>query len=108
MKWSIESMNIVPDYQGMKDMVISVNWKINHKEQIGECEAHYSFSAMTELQPNDGESFTEYSSLTEDQVIEFVKHAIGEQSVQNFEDFVLNMTLNMQNMMLPSKPLPWK
>lgn len=107
MKWTVESMNVLPQYNGEQNVVVNVTWKLSHAEKLGEFDSHYNFSGMTVIEPEINDNFIPYENLTQDQVLDFVKQTIGADAVASYENHVLQMTKNMDKIMLPTKPLPW-
>lgn len=59
------------------------------------------------LAPPDAASFTELSTVTEAQVIEWTKAALGADGVKNFEDMVQRQIDSLKVERPKAVPLPW-
>lgn len=103
-KWSVKQLNCKPLYDGKQNVVFRVEWecKVTSTEDP---EKYESFYDATEIGFSSG-SFTEYASLTEDQIIGWVhKELNGLEKV--LED---NLKERLKVQMLPpvvTLPLPW-
>lgn len=96
-------MDAYPMYDGQTDVVFTVHWNLTGIEDsyIG-----YVYGTVG-LTLNPDESFTPYNDLTENQVIDWVKQALGEESVASYEAAVAEQIDIQINPPIVTPPLPW-
>ena len=103
--WSITSIDTIKTQNGLTDIVYNVRWKLSGtsgsvtESEEGQC---------VHLPSPDSESFINYSSLSENVVIEWVKSILGTEKVASIENSVVSRVEEVFNS--PSeenKPLPW-
>lgn len=102
-KWNINALDCYPEYQGEKDCVFTAHWDLTATE--GEYSGRVYGSVGLTL---DAEApFTPYNQLTKDQVIGWVKDAMGAETVAAHEANVLQQIENQKNPPVVSPKLPW-
>ena len=101
--WTVAQMDAYPDFAGNADVVFAVHWRMDGTD--GKHSAGVYGAAMLTLDPEG--SFTPYEKLTEDQVIGWVKDALGKEQVVAYEESVANQIDAIVNPPVISPPLPW-
>jgi hypothetical protein len=77
-KWSIESMQALPTSGNLKNVVRDVQWKVVAIKDGAKRE----LSAFVRLSPPSDDAFTDYNSLTQDQVLEWVKSVLDVPAIE--------------------------
>ena len=101
--WAVVQMDAYPQVDGKSEVVFNVHWTLTG-EEAGFTGSVYGSQAVT-LDPDA--PFTPYASLTQDQVIGWVKDALGDEQVASLE---ANVAEQINNQVAPSvvnPPLPW-
>lgn len=101
--WIIEQMDCYPEKDGRTDVVFTVYWRLNavDGEHVGTV---YGSVGLT-LDPDA--NFMPYSELTKDQVVGWVKSALGDEQVKSYEDGVLGQIETQKNPPVVRPALPW-
>jgi len=101
--WIVEQMDCYPTAEGETDVVFTVHWRVNgvDGEYAG---TSYGTQPVTY---EAGSSFTPYADLTQDQVIGWVKDAMGPEQVASIEANVEKQVQDAMNPPVVSPPLPW-
>jgi len=101
--WSISQMDAFPEADGKTNVVFNVHWGLIG-EEAGFTASTYGIQGVR-IDPNA--AFTPYADLTEDQVVEWVKSAMGADQVAVYEN---SMSQKINNQIVPpvvTPPLPW-
>lgn len=101
--WVIEQMDCYPTSEGQTDVVFNVYWRAN-ATNVTYSATSYGTVGVTYAA---GSPYTPYADLTQDQVISWVKTAMGPEQVALIE---ASLTDNIANQISPpvvSPPLPW-
>jgi hypothetical protein len=101
--WAVVQMEAYPERNGKVDVVFTVHWTLTGSE-AGFVGTVYGAQGVT-VDPNA--PFTPYANLTQEQVVGWVKSALGAEHVTALEASVANQ-INEQ--IVPSAvtpPLPW-
>lgn len=101
--WKVSQMDAYPLYDGQTDVVFTVHWNLTGME---DSYRGYVYGTVG-LTLNTGETFTPYDELTESQVINWVKQALGEELVASYEASVAEQIDIQINPPIVSPPLPW-
>ena len=101
--WVIEQMDCYPTYESQTDVVFTVHWRINATDGTYTSTV-YSAQAVPYT---GGSSFTPYEDLTQDQVVGWVKTALGDQQVATYYDFLATSIANQANPPVVAPALPW-
>ena len=101
--WAIAQMDAYPQADGEADVVFNVHWTLTGTDgtYIGSVYGSQGVS----LDP--AAPFTPYADLTKDQVIGWVKDAMGAEQVAAYEANVATQIENQINPPVVSPPLPW-
>lgn len=103
--WSINKMEVVPQLDGETDVVVQATWvcagvqEANGKTYTSTAEGAGSFSA-----PQQGQPFTPYDQLTQEQVLGWVWQTISQEKIESGVQGQLN---NQISPPVVSLPLPW-
>ena len=107
--WSIQSLQCLPSSNGQTNVVSVIGWEL--KGTDGKSSASiFGFQPVIYVA---GEPFTDYSKLTEAQIIEWVKSAIGNDQIAVFQSEVdMQIELLSNPPVFPESPfvsteLPW-
>ena len=107
MEWNVTQLDCYPELDGKTDVVFTAHWNVTANETVGE-ETYTGYvygSIGLTLDPE--EPYTEYANLTKDQVIGWVKAAMGEETVTATEANVLQQIEDQKNPKVVSPALPW-
>ena len=100
--WVVNNMVSYPTAEGYTDVVVTVNWSCNGTD--GTYVGAISGATGVRLDPNA--PYTPYADLTEDQVVSWVKEAIGANQVAAMQEDVAAQIAN--NYYTPTiLPNPW-
>lgn len=102
-EWVIEQMSCYPEYEGEQDVVFTVCWRLNGNEGDYNGTVYGSVGVTYEA----GSPFTPYADLTQDQVVGWVKAALGDEQVAAYEANVAGQIENQKNPPVVNPPLPW-
>lgn len=106
-KWVVDSLETVPEVNGQQNVVSRVNWRLLGKEFLEGYTRHHSFFGTTPIPYVDTISFTTYENLTSEQVVDWVKQAVGQARVQAYEAHVAEVLSTMVPAAAVTTPLPW-
>lgn len=103
--WNILKMDVLPQIDGYTDVVVTAEWSLTGVD--GEYSG--AVSAWQQFNLPQGEGFTPYNQLTEQQVIGWVQEKIGQEDISLYEKSVASV---IQNKKTPPPqpepmPLPW-
>lgn len=104
LEWTIDSMNCLKQSDGLSDVVFFVNWRINGNDD-GYSATNYG--GVT-IEIKGGGYFTDYDNLTKDQVVGWVKSALGSEKVDQIEAGIAESINLARNPVVVSLPLPWE
>lgn len=103
--WTIKEMSTVPELDGEPDVVVSAIWEMTATEG----EFSVQMNGIQQFTLQQGEQFTPYSQLTQQQVINWVQQSMGENginSVMACAQGQLDAMINPPPQPMP-QPLPW-
>lgn len=103
MEWNIVQLDCYPEYQGVKDCVFTAHWDLTATE--GEYSGRVYGSVGLTLDASA--PFTPYNQLTKEQVVGWVKDAMGAETVAAYEASVAQQIENQINPPVVTPPLPW-
>lgn len=101
--WVIERLDCYPERDGQTDVVFTVHWRLN--AQDGEYGA--SGYGTIGLTYDPAAPFTPYDSLTEAQVVGWVRAALGAEQIAQMEAALAQAIAAQINPPVVSPPLPW-
>ncbi len=101
--WAVVQMDCYPEYDGDTDVVFTVHWTLNGTDGTYAGSVYGSVGVTLD----EGGTFTPYASLTEAQVIGWVKDALGEEQVAAYEASVAQQIADQANPPVVNPPLPW-
>lgn len=102
--WKIEWMTVKPQDGEFTDVVVGAGWRAT-MEQVVDGKV-YNSGANGAINTNKPSSlgFTEYSNLTEEQVLAWVWESINKQEVEQYLQERIDVQVNPP---IVQKPLPW-
>jgi hypothetical protein len=101
--WTVVQMQAYPEMDGETDVVFVVHWVLNGTDGTYNGSAYGSVGVTLD----EGATFTPYASLTEAQVIGWVKDALGEEAVTGYEANVAQQIADQINPPVVTPQLPW-
>ena len=101
--WIVEQMQAYPEKDNYQDVVFSVNWRCNANDGNYNSTSYGSVG----VQLNPDEPFTPYADLTQDEVVGWVKGALGPEQVAEIEAGLAGHIANLINPPVVTPPLPW-
>jgi len=96
--WSITNMVIIPQVDGYSDFAWQVGWSCTASDGVN---TQMMGSAITFSPEQQGAPYTPYDQLTEAQVVQWVKEALGAETVAKTESVLIN------SLTATPAPLPW-
>lgn len=101
--WLVEQMECYPTKDNFTDVVFTVHWRANSTDGTYNATAYGSVGVT--LDPT--ETFIPYANLTQDEVIGWVKKALGADQVAQIETGLAGQIANLQNPPVVTLPNPW-
>jgi len=101
--WTINTMDAYPTVGTLTDVVFNVHWTVNGTDGVRTVPA-YGTTGIT-LNPND--TFIPYANLTQDEVVGWVKEALGAEEVASIEADLARQLDELANPKVVTNPLPW-
>ena len=101
--WVIEQMEAYPEKDGFTEVVFTCHWRCNANE--GNYNATSYGSVGVQLDP--AETFIPYANLTQDEVVVWVKNALGAEQVADIERGLEGQIENLITPPVIRPPLPW-
>ena len=105
--WNPTQLDCYPQVDAETDVVFCVHWDCTAEEVDGD--KTYSGRVYSTVSVTlDAEApFTPFSQLTKEQVVGWVKDALGEETVAATEAAVLTQIEDQKNPKVIAPPLPW-
>ena len=102
--WSVEALDCIQSLNGQTNVVSNVHWRITTTD--GSYTASiYGSQGIVYAEKN---SFISYDDLAEATVIEWVKEAMGADSITSLQKTLDNKIANLVNPPIITPFLPWK
>lgn len=101
--WNVVQMDAYPEKDGLTDVVFTVHWNLTGVD--GDYIGSVYGSVGVTLDPEA--PYTSYENLTQDQVIGWVKSALGDEQVSEYEANVQAQIDQQKNPTVVTPPLPW-
>lgn len=105
--WNVVQMNCYPNVDGEADVVFTVHWTLTAEQFVGGEPLTSSLYGSVGVTLDAEAPFTPYADLTQDQVIGWVKDALGAEQVAEYEAGVESMIEAQINPPVVTPPLPW-
>ena len=104
--WDIVNLNVTKTVGSLSDVVTAVHWTASDSETVGSVTYNGYVYGDVELADADASSFTDYSSITKDNAIAWVKDALGSDAVTEYETNVATQISDKKN--IPTfTGIPW-
>ena len=103
MEWNISQLDCYPEFEGKADVVFTAHWNVSAVD--GDYNGYAYGSVGLTLDPEA--AYTPYAELTKDQVVGWVKAALGEETVAATEANVAQQIEDKKNPKVVSPALPW-
>jgi hypothetical protein len=101
--WVIEQLDCYPEKDGHTDVVFTAHWRLLGSDGVNTASVYGSAG----LTYKPGQFFTPYAELNQDQVVGWVKAALGPEQVQVLTDTVAAQLAAIANPPVVAPPLPW-
>ena len=99
--WDIQQLKVTKTVGSLSDVVTNVNFFVYDSETVGSGESAITYNGYldgtVELADADASSFTDYSSITKDNAIAWVKAVLGSDSVTEYETGVATQISDKKN-----------
>ena len=107
MEWNIVQLDCYPEVDGKQDVVFTAHWNLTAEDFFGaEPITGYVYGSVG-LTLDPEAPYTPYAELTKEQVVGWVKEALGEETVAASEANVLQQIEDQKNPKVISPALPW-
>lgn len=101
--WTVTAMNCYPQAEGQTDVAFNIHWLLTGTDGTHSASV-YGTVGVTYVA---GTPYTPYNQLTQDQVVGWVKEALGNEQVAAYEANVAQQIANQVNPPVVTPPLPW-
>jgi hypothetical protein len=99
--WDIQQLKVTKTVGSLSDVVTNVNFYVYDSETEGSGESAKIYNGYdygtVELADADASSFTDYSSITKDNAVAWVKSALGSDAVTAYETSVATQISDKKN-----------
>lgn len=101
--WVIEKLDCYPQAEGFTDVVFNIYWRLNASD------GQYASSVYgsTPTAYTEGEPFTPYEYLTQEQVVGWLTDELGPERIAQLEGVLTQNIAAQINPPVVSPPLPW-
>ena len=103
--WEYPAFDCYPDKDGYIDVVFTIHWRYNAKDDAGHSAVVYSTQAVSYT---EGDPFVPFADLTPEIVTGWVTTAMGPEKVAEFD---ANLAAQIEQQIHPSQvtlPPPWQ
>jgi len=102
-KWSIKNIFCYPNVEGKENVIFNVQYSVSATDGVN------SFSAekSQELELNSSKNFTPFDQLTEEQVLDWVKAAVGDNNINQIQSSLDEIVTKLSNPPIINPTLPW-
>jgi len=101
--WAVTRMDAKPELDGKTDVVFTVHWVLTGTDGTYTGSVYGS----TNVAVDPDAPFTPYAGLTQDQVIGWVKSAMGDEQAAFYGGSVAKQIADLINPPVVTPPLPW-
>lgn len=101
--WRVDQMEAYPEKDGFSDVVFIVHWRVNANDGSYNATSYGTVNIPLNL----SDKFTPYSNLTQNQVLGWVKEALGNDEVVVIESNLAKQIFYMINNPIITIPNPW-
>ena len=107
-KWKISSMECYPTVDSKTNVVFMLHWRLEGSETVDDKTYYGSVYSTQNVTLDPDALFVAYEDLTEAQVVGWLKDALGEEKVTQYEASVAAQIETQKNPPVVSPPLPWQ
>jgi hypothetical protein len=101
--WQINALNCIPSENGQNNIVSNIHWNVYGTDSVNQATAY----GTQPLKYTAGTPFIDYSNLTQDIVIGWLKDAMGTEQVTSIQTSLDNQLANLANPPIVTPHLPW-
>ena len=109
--WNITGLYTVNTYTGYPLVVTDVMWNLSGERWLPDYSTSYQASVNGDQRVNfDPENFTDFTQLTEAEVIAWVQADLGQRAIDQYTDQIVRTIASQENTAGQSgeyQPLPW-
>ena len=105
--WIINVMDCYPKHDKENNVVFKVNWGLAGSDESTGIGYTGYVTGSVNLSYEVGTTFTPYNELTQEQVIGWVKVALGEEKITELESTIVAQILKQMNPPIVTPSLPW-
>jgi len=101
-EWNVNTVDVYPSEGGESNVIYNVHWRLNATDTEVDAEGNpyvASVYGTQSLDTSDLSDFTDFDSVTSDQVQGWVESAMGEEEVQSLKD---NLDANIAGQINPT------
>ena len=96
---------MVKQINGLTDVIVEVNWILTATHSDGRVKTN---NQVVQLDPPDSTTFTEYSSLTEDEVRGWIRNFIPDDVIENRKSAIIDVLNEGILVQATPKAIPWE
>lgn len=89
--WQVEGLEVQPSLLGYTNLVVAVTWKYTVQSSLG---FHATSGVTTLIPPRDTDTYRDYNTLTESQVISWVHDSMGQEQINRLRQRTFSMLEN--------------
>lgn len=101
--WKIETLESHPSVNGLENVVAVVHWRLFGDDGTNTVSVYGSVN----LEAPDSDNFHQYATLTQDQIIEWTKAALGQDRVNAYCQTLDNQLASLSSPQRVISELPW-
>jgi hypothetical protein len=101
--WKIQALECKPSFDGKTNVVQTIRWNLTGVDG----EYITSVNGSTGIHYEEGSSFVEYNSLTEETVVTWLKDTLGENDVASYEASITSQLDDLKTPKVVTPPLPF-
>ena len=109
--WNITGLYTVNTYTGYPLVVTDVMWNFSGEQWLPDYSTSYQASVAGDQQVTfDPNNFTDFTALTEDEVIAWVQNDLGQAAIDQYTNQIaatIASQINTSNQNGEYQPLPW-
>jgi len=110
--WTFDPLNVTYESASLQNVVNNVHWQVSATTEatssLGVSGSWYARNIGTQgLGPADSASFTDYDSLTRDQVFGWLTESMGQ---EQYDNIITNLSSSLYNQLNPTAGImspPW-
>jgi hypothetical protein len=102
-QWNITALECKPEFENKTNVVVTAHWRLNATDGINNTDVH----GTQNFSLNENSSFTSFSDLTKEQVINWIEDAMGNDAVTELKHRLDKQIQSLANPPVVFPDLPW-